>query len=220
MGTPALGLQVQRIQPRLDDPWRDGPPVTLSYYNLCTGWVWHWNHLEFREGEVVGTTLEVPSGYDALVGQWTYLAYGLAGRGFCVCSVASVDGGVADSLLATTYFVPEAGWNFINWDVPVSGEISVWVEGPYIDYLGGVVTENPGFGPDGSGPACGTCYPIGRPTRSRYSFGGYPPPQGAEFQDGSGCSAELIWDFVLASPTTDVPGVESTSWSRLRTIFR
>ncbi|MCA9729396.1 MAG: hypothetical protein KC729_17040, partial [Candidatus Eisenbacteria bacterium] len=97
-GTPARGLEAQRIRPRPDDPWRDGPQVTLSYYNLCTGWVWHWNQLEFRDREVVGTTLEVPTDYDALVGQWTFFAYGLFGRGFCVGRVATVSGGVADSV--------------------------------------------------------------------------------------------------------------------------
>ncbi|MCA9750831.1 MAG: hypothetical protein KC591_01455 [Gemmatimonadetes bacterium] len=201
--------------------WQRSGAMTVSYYNLCTGWSWVWNTF-FYPNDSWGVMFDVPDGSDQLLGHWEFMAYDSFGRGYVLTTVGRVQGGVVDSVLAYQSYYPSRGWNYYTWEAPISGEIAIY---SFISAFGGnspgLVTDRPAIGPDGSGPACGTCYPIDREVHSRYSFTSRNPfPNGLTFEDGSGCHAELVYEAVFASSATDAPEVESLSWGRLRRMFR
>jgi hypothetical protein len=208
-----------------DGPWLSSGGVTVSYYNVCTGWTWTWDNY-WAPPQGYGVVFDPPEeGPHTLAGTWEFCGAGYA-RGYLPrLEVYSLDeSGVPDVRLASRPYDPVDGWTYYPWDLPVDGPVFVYAN---FDHAGGgyyaqPVTDHPAAGPDGSPPACGTCYPSPRDARSRIVYepiaANWP---GEPFEDGSGCEAELLWQAVFSTAATGASeDVETTSWGRLRDMYR
>jgi hypothetical protein len=205
-----------------DAPWRQSTQVSLSYYNLCTGWTWIWE--DYYEETGWGVVFDPGEDLQTLVGTWEFNAADGFNRGYTsgIVAVYQLDsGGVPETpAIASRPHFPTIGWSYHAWNLPVDGPVFVFFQAtPY--FFASPVTDHPAAGPDGSPPACGTCYPTTRESRSHrvdLPVGSNWP--GQPFDDGT-CEAELVWDAVFSPEATSTPeGVQQESWGRLRNMYR
>jgi hypothetical protein len=211
--------------PERSGVWDTATQVTISYYNVCTGWSWSWTDMPV-DGGGYGVVFDPGDEMSTLVGSWEFNAEAAWGRGFdSLVGVYSLDeSGIPEvpPLIEKPYY-PPAGWTYHPWGVPIDGPVLVFVrfEGWLSPVYTSPVTDHPAAGPDGSPPACGTCYPSPRDANTYRVEGplssGWP---GEPFHDGT-CEAELIWDATFSSAPTGVGDrMEQESWGRLRSLFR
>ena len=219
----ASGALEKHVGRAVDDDraWQAGTSLSFAYYNLCTGWVWVWEGWE--PNDVIGVTYSQTSPVLSLNGTWWFFGTGSpAGYGF----TGTVEIRVADSDrcpvgggLATQSFLPVSGWNAIDWVGGVSvgsGQFSVTFQfGPGSANPATLWTDHPAAGPTGP-PACWSCYPNPRDTRSFY-FGTAASPlcPGSPLNDGV-CNAEFLQD--VQAVFNDV--VEPRSWSTVKHLYR
>jgi len=210
------------------DAWHSGGTCRISYYNICTGWVWCWSG--FGDGGRIGTVFETcgdPQSSTVLL-QSVHFAcleappgYGFTGT-IAVYSVDANDCPVG-APIASQPFLPTTSPPFqaVAWGavfVPSQFAIVVTMK----DGVGGLAnpaqmgTDHPAPGP--TGPiACGTCYPINRPNHS-YNYGNVNSPicPGSPFNDGV-CSAELFWD---ADVFGEFLATQPSSWGAIKELYR
>jgi hypothetical protein len=140
---------------------------------------------------------------------------------------ADVDGCPIEPPIAIQPYIPQDDalfdWVTYEWNVLVPSSFVVAFS--YVDLSSGgppipdLVTDHPAAGPTGP-PACGTCYPVSRVTRSfiysdpALDYGDFYCP-GIRINDGV-CDAELIWEAHLES----VVSVEAASWGRVKGLYR
>jgi hypothetical protein len=228
---PAAGLEraIAPAPPERADEWeRSGCTSSVAYYNICTGWVFIWS--DWSPGDRVAVTYDVrpPTGWVCDVPYWHFRqvlyfwtgsppGYGFTGT--LELHETDASGCVTVPPLASHSLLPTTGWNYVvTGDFIPPGFAVSYVFGPGPGNPAAVITDAPEI--DG---ACGSCFPETRTTRSFTLGSGDPPPcPGEPFQDGSVCTAELVWAAVgTFLPAEDDPvSVESSSWGGLKSLYR
>jgi hypothetical protein len=209
-----------------DDPWSAGSSVTISYYNICTGWAWIWSlgqddppNTELRFGVCFETSEEGAVLTETGAFQQFYFDFGYPYEASMGIYAANTDGCPVGSPLASQPYIPwPGGWVSYAWNVQTPSrfvvEFSFSTPSIYL-YAPEFYSDKPAAGPTGP-PACGTCFPETRVARSFiYSDanGEYCP--GLKFFDGT-CDAELLWYATVSSPTSVAP----STWGRLKSLYR
>ncbi|MGH2569681.1 MAG: hypothetical protein ACRDGR_00555 [bacterium] len=227
LAAPGLALEKRAARLTDDDQWRSAGTSTsclVDYFDVCTGWVWVWSG--WRPEERIGVCFSscCPAPLSA-AGDTSYVYFysgAPAGYGFTgTVDVFAVD---ADCCpvgvpLSTQPLLPTSGWNSV-----VLGHVSVPPEFAVTFTFGSaanlpiaVVTDHPAQGPTGP-PACGTCYPPTRPTRS-FWWGTATSPfcPGSVLNDGF-CNAEFLWEVGLHC---EAPvALESKTWGGIKGLYR
>lgn len=213
---------LERVAARIDDDradaWSAGATTTIRYYNICTGWVWIIRGVE--SSARVGVEVEAPAP-GVLVESWHYVWSGIPpGWGYTgqiAVNVVDASGCPAGSPLASQAFLPLTGWNRYSWNVVTPTRFSLnLTTSPLAGSPLELTTDHPGPA-GGLPPACGTCYPVTRVSRS-FRFGSGPSPlcpPDPFFFDGV-CDAELLWDVTMQFPVT----VEPTTWGQVKALYR
>jgi hypothetical protein len=232
-GIPALlaviagpAASLEKMPARAPDiaDFRAGSTIEVSYFNLCTGWVWNWIGPPPLASYGVFYR-DLTSETERLLRTHIYYAQG-APAGYGYTSTARVLRPFTPRCpeiqpLAFDFFLPRTGWNTIEWN----GAEGVAVESFFIlvthsDVPGNptvIVTEKgePGENPGG----CGVCYPPSRPPFS-FQFGQEATIicPGLPWSDEAACSLELLWrtEIRLGLPTS----VESASWGKVKSLYR
>lgn len=226
----APGLALEKRAARLtDDPdeWRSGGTSTYcltNYYNICTGWVWIWSG--WTPGDRIGVCFDACCAEPlaaAVDTSYVYFSTGAPpGYGFTgTIDVFAVNADCCPvgSPLWTQPLLPVSGWNSVglgNILVPPTFAVA-FTFGPAAGTPAGIATDHPEQGPTGP-PACGTCYPSTRPTRSFWwgtTMSTVCP--GLPLYDNL-CSAEFLWDV---SMHCEAPvSLESTTWAAIKSLYR
>lgn len=205
----------------------------LAYYNVCTGWSWNWELSDepqhygvVYERSADGSATDAPT----LVLSWHFhpffapAGYGLTG----VMSVHEVDANNCPTgpALASQPHLPEQGWQDLYWNVPMPSQRFALVHYTTGQYNAtrheSISTDHPAPGPTGPA-ACGNCYPTTRQAHSfHWGLTSAPICPGDVFTDNSVCTAELMWEVVLRRnpPTSSEQRVGTTSWARIKGLFR
>ena len=215
--TPARAPRVPAFQP--------GSTVEISYFNLCTGWVWNWSGPPPRASYGVYYR-DLTTETERLLRTHIYYAHG-APPGYGFTSIAQVfpefDPRCPDlPPLDTEFFLAQTGWNTIVWNgdegIPVEDFFVIVTHSETPGNPTVIVTEKgePG-GPRPGG--CGICYPPSRPPFS-FQFGQEDVIicPGLPWLDGSACTLELLWrsELRLGPPTS----VETSSWGMVKGLYR
>lgn len=199
--------------------WGSGATIHLSYFNVCTGWTWIWT--DWAVGDKFGLIVDagVPNPqllHLQMFDSWAHPAYAYTG----VIEVYEADENncPVGAPYASSPILPGNMYNF-----PFQGE-SIPQHSAFVVSFKGVVwlpgvthvaTDRPSSGPTGP-PACGTCYPTTRQTRSFFwQLDGETFCPGVPFNDGT-CNAELLWEVGIQTPVS----VEETSWGKIKGLYR
>jgi hypothetical protein len=207
-----------------DEGWRAATTCSISYYNVCTGWVWTWSG--WSPGDRVGVVFDTccPGGR-FLQSTGLYASVGApSGYGFTgTIAVHDADaaGCPGGALSASQPFLPAAGWNAFGWNVTVPSRFAVVAtHGPGAQNPAAYPSDHPEAGPTGPA-ACGTCYPTGRAAHSFY-YGTIASPlcPGVAVEDGL-CAAELLADAITSCSVTSAGGsLSADSWARVKSLYR
>ncbi len=222
LATPVSALEKVAVpDAETAEDWSAGTTCTVSYWNVCTGWLWNWTG--FGDDAQVGVVFDLPgSGTTYLLQALLDVIGAPGGRGFTgTLSAYAADANDCPTgpALATAVFLPSVR----NQVVPFSGEIvpnkfvlvANLQENEGIPSPAGMLSEHPAAGPTGP-QACGICYPMDRVNRSFfYGTTGSPLCPGDVFNDGV-CDAQLIWTAYLNCP---LPTVDS-SWGSIKNLYR
>ena len=219
--SPVCALEKRAgLAPDDNRAWQAGTSITISYYNVCNGWVWIWDGWE--PNDVIGVFYDFRFG-TRLSGNWWFFGNGSpAGYGFTgTVSVSSMDsnGCPVPAPVASQSFLPNSAWNFINWSpavlIPGFDYAITFEFGPGTANPAEVWTDHPAAGPTGA-QACGTCYPMSRFNRSWYlGTANSPLCPGSPFAD-SVCDAQLLQNAQIDG----VISVEQRTWSSLKSLYR
>ena len=202
-----------------DAHWRGASTCSLVYYNTCTGWIWIWTGWAPSERLGVQYDACADCANPELATTFAYVYSGApAGYGFTgTLGVYAADASdcPTGSALASTAWLPVAGWNTHAWNVPVPASFAVMMTmGAGLSNPTAFTTDHPAAGPTGP-QACGFCYPLGRPNHS-YGWGTTGPPcPGIPLNDGV-CDAQLLWDAQLNCPIA----TESSTWGTIKSLYR
>jgi hypothetical protein len=239
LGCVPAARALEKVSVRLPadalDEWSArGTILTISYFNLCSGWTWAWSG--FEPGERVGVNFRTVPSTDVepyLVFSRQYVVTGApSGYGFTgVLSVHQADasGCPVDPPLASYPWLPAFGDNLYNWIMQVPwgypGWVLLYTSGPGENNPVAFLSDRPAGAP---GPAadCGLCYPVSRQVRSfRYGTSAAPLCPGVPFVDTE-CAAELVWvadGYFLPWTNPALPAqesVESRSWGGVKSLYR
>lgn len=214
----ALEKTSERMLDDVRDEWDSASTFTVAYYNYCTGWIWIWGG--WSPGELTGECFDVcPNG--GLVSNWLRTrdaaptGYGFTGT----MSIRSADANCCPTgIVASQPWLPGDGWNLYSWNVPVPQRFIVmlqWAAPPGMTALTRLGADHPAPGPTGNA-ACGMCYPTTRVVHSYYyGFAGATLCPGSVINDGF-CDIEWLIDVQMKCPV----GVEESSWSQIKNIYR
>lgn len=201
------------------DDWAAGTTCTVSYYNICTGWLWVWSG--WSPLDQMGVCFDTcGDNCELLSTRWRWWSGNPAGYGFTgTISVQSVDASCCpNGVLAQTTWLAYSGWNQNTWNVAVPNQFAVMgTLGPGIGIAspGAVASDHPAAGPTGP-QACDTCYPATRVNHSFYwGTANTLLCPGSPFNDGI-CDAEL-W---MTASLSCVISVEETSWGAVKNLYR
>ncbi len=205
-----------------DRDWAAGTTCSISYYNICTGWIWLWSG--WSAGDVVGMVLEPccpPDNDTFLVGTDMYAwsstpsGYGFTGT----VGIWDAPGGCPTALLAAQPLLPVSGLNTLFWGVPVTGTHVLAYEHGISAFPDPTiwVSDHPAAGPTGPA-ACGFCYPTTRVAHSFY-FGTVASPlcPGSTLNDGV-CDSE--WYGWFAAYACEPVSVDPSSWGSIKNLYR
>lgn len=223
----AHGLEKRRrlVDDSANDDWGASTSCRISYYNICTGWIWLWG--PFEAGTRFGVLVDgccPPNGTASLQQVDLFFSGGVGcGRGFTgtmEAYAADANGCPVGKPLATRIYCPDrSSWTdvvFGGVEVPSRFVLvnTVLHDPPGCCWEFQFVTDYPGKGPTGP-EACGVCFPTTRQTHS-FVFGKKQSPlcPGDTFIDGA-CDAELFWDISVSCPTD----VEDTSWGAIKNLY-
>lgn len=205
---------------RLDPPWSRSAACEISYYNVCNDAL-SVQDGPFRAGDRVGVVFDACCERSDLVSTWTYFDYisWPTFWGYTFVSVQAVDANGCPSGLPIASHVrePAHGWILDVWNTPVPPRFAVvsefrsWGRLAYNQ----IVCDHPA-GVAGGPPACGSCYPVTRETRT-FFFGraGATECPGVPFFDGT-CNAEMLVTAQLECATALEPG----SWASVKALYR
>lgn len=202
------------------DAWNAGTTCTITYYNICTGWIWILSG--FAASDQFGVCFQsccTPGEQTGLVASWHYVYSGTpSGYGFTgTMAVSAADANCCPSgaPIESQVFLPVTGWNVYGWTAAVPSNFVVHAT---LGAGGGsplaLATDHPGAVAGGP-PACGTCYPTSRVNHSYYYGPGGACPGSVFFNDGV-CDAQLLWDVDLACEVS----VEPQTWGNIKNLYR
>ena len=219
VAAPALALE-KSAAPFNDSerPWAAGSTATITYFNICTGWIWIWSG--WSPGDRVGVSAELPASFCSVVQTWHYFTTGApGGYGFTgTLSLEPVDANDCPSgaPFASQAFLPVSGWNSAIWSVFPSGDFAVVnAFGDGVGNPAGLATDHPAAGPTGPA-ACGFCYPSTRVNHTFYwGRAASPLCPGSAFNDGV-CNAEFVWDIEAVCADYILP----ESWAAVKQLYR
>jgi hypothetical protein len=206
------------------DDWNAGATCRISYYNICTGWVWVWSG--FGDGGRVGTVFNscCGAGQSASLLQTSIFVATSSPSGYGFTGSIAVHNTDANDCpvgapLASQPLLPTSVFQISLWGgLPVPNEFVVVVtmqEDQGLPNPGSLGTDHPAAGPTGP-QACGTCYPANRVNHSfAYGSASSPVCPGSTFNDGI-CDSQLFWDADLACGV----GVESSTWGQIKGLYR
>lgn len=217
-------LALEKAAARLDDAdradsWNAGASCNLTYYNICTGWIWILSG--FAASDQFGVCFQSCCGPNAyLAASWHYVYSGTpSGYGFTgtiAASAADANCCPTGVPLESQVFLPVTGWNVFGWGSIIPGEdfvIHVTLGAGSGTPLA-LATDHPGAVAGGP-PACGTCYPTTRANHSFYYGPGGACPGSVFFNDGV-CDAQLLWDCDIVC----VVSVEPQTWGGVKNLYR
>lgn len=221
----ASALQPVRL-PDGDSPWSTGTTCELTYYNVCTGWVWIWQEppgpaTRWSEFDRVGVVATACCENPRLTATWLFAAQGAyPGYGYLDLSIRGTDasGCPSGAPLASQFLVPVTGWNFSAWDLDVPPEFVLVgeVRTDYGHVEGCSMTTDHPAAQGGEPPACGSCYPGARETRSWYwGTAATPICPGLPLFDGT-CNAELMITLMLDCTVS----IQPQSWTSIKALYR
>lgn len=225
LASSSFALEKRAVRNTVDtDGWNSATTCQTTYFNICTGWVWIWTG--FGPGERVGTT-NSRCCTGALTQTQTYqLTATPPGYGFTgTIAVQNADANlcpVGAPLASQPWLSNGDGVSLSlqvhNWNVniPNATYALVYTFGPASGNPTAICTEHPLAGPTGPA-ACGTCYPV---SRANHSFDwlttSTPLCPGSAFNDGSGCSAQvLVFQFMTCQVA-----VEPQTWGNIKNLYR
>jgi hypothetical protein len=218
----ALEKTTARISDAIHDSWDGAATCTVSYYNVCTGWIWVWDLWQDSDRFGVCFTRCCPAGHGSAQLQTVsvYVYDGtIPGYGY----TATLDVWPADENecpvglpIATQPFQVTSGWltHSIGVEIPSSFVVTLTL-GTNVPCTQAYATDHPAFGPTGPQP-CGTCFASTRMAHSYY-YGTPTSPlcPGEPFNDHV-CDAELIWAAGLSCEID----IDETSWSHVKALYR
>jgi hypothetical protein len=226
LATSSMALEKKAVlaSDRSDD-WNAGASCTVSYYNICTGWVWVWSG--FGDGGRMGTVFNTccPAPQQSQLLQTSIFVASSSPPGYGFTGTIAVHNSDANDCpvgapIASQPLLPTSVFQISAWGgVPVPNEFIVVVtmeENQGIPNPGALGTDHPAAGPTGP-QACGTCYPANRVNHS-FAYGSVASPvcPGSTFNDGI-CDAQLFWDATLVCGTVSV---EDSSWGQIKGLYR
>jgi len=223
-GSPARALEKTpvRAPDESGNEWNAGSSYTIAYYNTCQGWIWVW--AGFSPGDQIGTCVDYCDGFGTALGLWLFTEYtSPSGYGFTgTISIRSADGSCCPvNTLASQPWLPQDGWNFYPFLVGVQHAPTLavlqWAAPPCCVAVSRIGSDRAAAGATGP-PACGTCYPTTRVTRSfYYGPAGQTLCPGTRMNDGL-CDVEWMIDFVvgMCKPVS----VDASSWGQVKALYR
>jgi hypothetical protein len=225
--SPSVGQALEKSSHAFDveqsDPWRGGAMTcTISYYNICTGWVWVWSG--YLPSDRTGVVFENDSPTNSIQTSSLYVwSAAPSGWGFtATVGVYDVDANdcPVDPPIESQVFKQRSGWNSYDWTASVGSKWAIVVTlGPGLGNPTAFVTDRPAGG--ATGPvSCGVCYPLDRPTHS-FDWGppGSPLCPGWTYDDGV-CNAELWWICQAVGSGCGPVSTEGETWAQIKTLYR
>lgn len=221
---PAVALE--RTAVPLDreppDPWDAGATCSVTYANVCTGWLWTWDR--WMDGDNFGVVLEPCCEEARLVAtrmffwEGTFSGYGYTGT----VSITSVANGCPGTPYESRPFTPLYGGAFTHqWSgIPPGPVVLVYTSGPAGDYydmgIPSIPTDHPAAGPTGP-QSSGICFPSTRPIHTFY-FGTADSPlcPGSTLNDWVGDAEAYLWAGQFSCPVS----AEPMSWGSLKDLYR
>ena len=215
--------------PTTEPDWQLGAVCEIQYFNVCNGWTWVWSGWPDGDRtsvafETCGTACQVE---ETSMFVWLGCPPGYGHTG--VVELYAVDGDLCPvgMPLASQPYLPLGVGGGQGWDTVVWGGVTVPTDFAvvfthanghwYFDYE--LSSDHPAPGPIGP-PACGTCYPSTRTTRT-FEIGpvGNPDCPGTPYDDFV-CNAEFMWIATVSCPTHAADQMEDRSWGRVKDLYR
>jgi hypothetical protein len=225
----ALEKRIERCDPYSADDWSAASTCLVSYYNICTGWVWifGFDSPTVQLGVHASANVETWNLTQSRIRYWSGSPCGRGFTGTIAVYTADANGCPAGPPLESQAFCPPyvPGGNAFytqNWSGTLALPNSFVLAVTYPGYETCCGINPLGFGADfgttgPTGPdACGTCFPSPRESRSylwQDAGGTYCPGQTFREQD---CEVELLWDLTLSCT---VP-VDDSTWGSIKTLYR
>ena len=227
VGAATSVAALERTAQRWDDArpeseeWRLGASTcSISYYNICSGYIWVWNG--WPDGGKLGVhyTSCCEAGEDTYLDSvWFYFvtgtppSYGFTGT----FEVRDVDGNLCPSggVYHTSPLLPATGWNQVvvgGTQIPAeTAAVITTSDANGFNSPAAIATDMPAND-------AGTCYPTTRVSNS-YTWGSTASPlcPGSAFAD-TPANAELLMSYILSCvPST---AVEEESWGSIKVLYR
>ena len=224
-GAPALERQSAPVPAGLmEDSWATGSTCTVSYFNVCTGWMWVW---QLDPSELVGIPLESCCESEEAPASHAYAHLRLVGcsGGLRVHVPGHHRRGrfqrMSGPQLSTRHVAFPAG---VGVEQSVLGHSSA--TGVRDVRVGELLSRKrvdsqrpPECRPHRS-PACGTCLPSSRTTyATRYGTRNSILCPGEPLNDGGGtCNAALFVQAIFLCPGP--VSAEAISWGQIKALYR
>ena len=221
-----------RTAPALEDQWSRSELClhSVSYFNLCSGWAWAWSGFE------PGTSISVQyerrttgwypcKGFNGYL--WTTAIYtwhgspsGYGFTGTAEIFASDAEGRPIGPPGPTMPWLPATGNAYDIWFDPVPPQfVVVYTTGPGHENPLSVASDAPAGAPGGP-PDMGRCYPLDRRSRTHFWGPDQEPSEASHFVDSVG-AAELFAAASIYMPYEDGPtSVESTSWGKVKALYR
>ncbi len=227
--TFALEKALNRTVGGLDSPWGPShPPEVASYFNLCTEWTWVWS--DFHDGDRIEIDFEMCPGSYGNIGylerSWLYFETGAPPDYGYTGEIKIYERGPNDCPTGLPYarrrFLPHAGWNQIIWWAGPFPSTSLVLVATFRDAgrhgNPASLVSDAGVNPVGP-PACGTCYPSTRRSRSAFvpAFANSLCPDDALADEL--CDVEWLAAFEFICPIHAV-SVEKDSGGSIKSLYR
>lgn len=207
-----------------------GSAWTVSYYNVCTGWVWNWSGLECGEQIGVGFRNDICP-FDGLLHAILLYCPSESPAGYAYTGTVSIYEAdaeyhpVSGGTLGTWPFLFDRGWNAISGGgIPLPDYFLVVAKiGEHVhpSTTAFFTTDHPAAGPAGP-QAAGHCYANSRETHT-FFYGTHDPATGHRqpLHDVVG-AAELLWHYSGEVPigVNCDEDVTPCTWGRIKALYR
>jgi len=218
------GLALEKTAVRADrtnaDGWDAGASCSVTYANICTGWLWVWSG--WSPGDTFGVGFEPCCANGALVGATAYFWTGSpSGYGFTgTLTLSEGDANLCPTatVLNSVIILPPGGpESLAGAGAAGANAVLAYTVGAGVGNPISMPTDHPAAGPTGP-QACGSCFPSTRPIHTFY-YGTPATPlcPGSSFNDGI-CDAEgLFWSAAFTGCTISV---EENTWGAVKNLYR
>ncbi|MBZ0267812.1 hypothetical protein K8I85_06625 [bacterium] len=203
------------------DGWDAGASCSITYANICSGWLYVWTG---EEDDVWGVVFDPCCASGQLISTQAYFWTGAPAGWGCTGTLAVSE--VIDDCLGATYdarpLIPPGRGGPVqtdDWLGVLPGSVALTYTFGYVSHLPitpNIPSDHPAAGPTGP-QACGYCYPSTRVTHF-LSFGTTTAPlcPGSPFNDGV-CDAEaLFWSAGFTCAVSTQP----STWGAIKVLYR